>query len=82
MKIEMECPGCAGDGFNVPYGPNGYEPQEVCTACDGKGTVLIDKQCCFCKKDLSDADESKYERDNDGFIWCIPCFDRESDTGE
>lgn len=43
MKIEIECPGCAGDGFTVPYGPNGYEPQEVCENCNGTGKISVEE---------------------------------------
>lgn len=42
MKIEIDCVACDGEGWSVPYGPNGYEPQETCTTCNGAKKILID----------------------------------------
>lgn len=43
IKIEIDCISCDGDGFTVPYGPNGYEAQETCDTCKGAKKMLVDE---------------------------------------
>lgn len=40
--MKIPCPGCDGDGWNYPYGPNGYEAKEVCTVCKGLKTIDVE----------------------------------------
>lgn len=81
VKVEIDCIDCNGDGWTVPYGPNGYEAQEKCETCNGSKKIMIDKVCCFCEEDLSSADSKQYEV-YEGHLWCIPCYVTESDIGE
>lgn len=41
VKVEIVCYDCNGDGFTVPYGPNGYEAQENCETCKGTKKVIV-----------------------------------------
>jgi hypothetical protein len=36
----------------------------------------------MCGKEINLNNEKEYEYDNEGLIWCDPCFQKESDTGE
>lgn len=39
-------------------------------------------QCYMCEKDIDMTKPEEYEYDYAGEVWCIPCLDTESDTGE
>jgi DnaJ-class molecular chaperone len=44
FKVEIDCVDCNGDGWTVPYGPNGYEAQEKCETCNGKKKIMVDEK--------------------------------------
>lgn len=43
---------------------------------------LSDEVCVMCGREINVDYFKDYEIGDDGEIWCIACFERESDTGE
>jgi DnaJ-class molecular chaperone len=44
VTVEIDCIDCGGEGWTVPYGPNGYEAQEKCVTCNGMKKIKVDAE--------------------------------------